>query len=155
MALCYVSLTVRIVQFRFWPWCPRPYRSHPYERTTRRLRVRISMFTTPSTILTVSPPIVHLSSANPWSQSPSVSLCTLTSSIARMVRDLSTTKQKLDVDKYDPIDAFEADLDLLIDNAVRYNASRGWKDILSRSREIQGHAFLASYHIQYKEERRR
>ena len=52
------------------------------------------------------------------------------------VRDLSTTKQKLDADKYDPVDAFEADLDLLIDNAIRSNASRGWKDILSRSREI-------------------
>ena len=69
-------------------------------------------------------------------------------------RDLSTIKQKLDADKYDSVDAFEADLDLLIDNAVRYNASRSWKDILSRSREIQGHAILASYHIQYEERRR-
>ena len=72
-------------------------------------------------------------------------------------RDLSTLKQKLDADKYDSVDAFEADLDLMIDNAIRFNGLRlrGWKDILSRSREIQGHAFLASYHIQYKEERRR
>ena len=38
-------------------------------------------------------------------------------------RDLSTIKQKLDADKYDSVDAFEADLDLMIDNAIRFNGS--------------------------------
>ena len=38
-------------------------------------------------------------------------------------RDLSTIKQKLDTDKYDSVDAFEADLDLMIDNAIRFNGS--------------------------------
>lgn len=36
-------------------------------------------------------------------------------------RDLSTIKQKLEADKYDSVEAFEADLDLMIDNAIRFN----------------------------------
>ncbi|CAL1694239.1 unnamed protein product [Somion occarium] len=39
----------------------------------------------------------------------------------RDARDLSTIKQKLEVDKYDSVEAFEADLDLMIDNAIRFN----------------------------------
>lgn len=36
-------------------------------------------------------------------------------------RDLRTIRQKLDADKYDTVEAFEADLDLMIDNALLFN----------------------------------
>lgn len=36
-------------------------------------------------------------------------------------RDLRTIRQKLDADKYDSIDAWEADLDLMVDNALLFN----------------------------------
>ena len=36
-------------------------------------------------------------------------------------RDLRTIKQKLDADKYDTVEAFEADLDLMISNAILFN----------------------------------
>ena len=36
-------------------------------------------------------------------------------------RDLRTIRQKLDADKYDSVEAFEADLDLMIDNAILFN----------------------------------
>jgi len=38
-------------------------------------------------------------------------------------RDLKTIRQKLDNDKYDTIDAFEVDLDLMVDNAIKFNGS--------------------------------
>jgi transcription initiation factor TFIID subunit 2 len=36
-------------------------------------------------------------------------------------RDLRTIRQKLDVDKYDTVEAFEADLELMMDNAINFN----------------------------------
>jgi transcription initiation factor TFIID subunit 2 len=36
-------------------------------------------------------------------------------------RDLKSMKHKLDTDKYESIDAFEADLKLMIDNALKFN----------------------------------
>lgn len=36
-------------------------------------------------------------------------------------RDLRTIRQKLDSDKYDTLEAFEADLDLMIQNAIKFN----------------------------------
>jgi len=36
-------------------------------------------------------------------------------------RDLRTIRQKLDNDKYDTVEAFEADLDLMIQNAIKFN----------------------------------
>lgn len=36
-------------------------------------------------------------------------------------RDLKTIRQKLDTDKYDSIEAFEADIDLMIHNATTFN----------------------------------
>lgn len=38
-------------------------------------------------------------------------------------RDLRTIRQKLDADKYDSIEAFEADLDLMIRNAITFNGA--------------------------------
>ncbi len=38
-------------------------------------------------------------------------------------RDLKTIMQKLNQDKYDSIDAFEADLDLMIHNAITFNGA--------------------------------
>lgn len=38
-------------------------------------------------------------------------------------RDLKTIRTKLDNDKYDSVDAFEADLDLMIDNAILFNGA--------------------------------
>ncbi|KDQ63029.1 hypothetical protein JAAARDRAFT_29020 [Jaapia argillacea MUCL 33604] len=38
-------------------------------------------------------------------------------------RDLKTIRQKLDADKYDTIEAFEADLDLMIRNAIVFNGA--------------------------------
>ena len=38
-------------------------------------------------------------------------------------RDLRTIRQKLDSDKYDSVEAFEADLDLMIDNAILFNGA--------------------------------
>lgn len=36
-------------------------------------------------------------------------------------RDLKTIRQKLDNDKYDTMEAFEADLELMLDNAIKFN----------------------------------
>ncbi len=36
-------------------------------------------------------------------------------------RDLKTIRGKLDADKYESVDAFEADLDLMIQNAITFN----------------------------------
>lgn len=36
-------------------------------------------------------------------------------------RDLKTIRLKLDNDKYESIDALEADLDLMVDNAIKFN----------------------------------
>ena len=38
-------------------------------------------------------------------------------------RDLRTIRQKLEADKYDSIEAFEADMDLMIDNAITFNGA--------------------------------
>lgn len=38
-------------------------------------------------------------------------------------RDLRTIQNKLNQDKYDSIDAFEADLDLMIENAITFNGA--------------------------------
>lgn len=38
-------------------------------------------------------------------------------------RDLRTIRSKLDADKYDSVEAFEADLDLMIDNAILFNGA--------------------------------
>lgn len=38
-------------------------------------------------------------------------------------RDLRTIRSKLDTDKYDSVDAWEADMDLMIDNAIKFNGS--------------------------------
>ena len=36
-------------------------------------------------------------------------------------RDLKTIRNKLDSDKYDSLDAFEADIQLMVDNAIKFN----------------------------------
>ena len=36
-------------------------------------------------------------------------------------RDLRTIRQKLDADKYDSVEAFEADMDLMVSNAILFN----------------------------------
>lgn len=41
----------------------------------------------------------------------------------RDARDLRTIRQKLDADKYDTVEALEADLDLMIDNALHFNGA--------------------------------
>jgi len=38
-------------------------------------------------------------------------------------RDLRTIRQKLDADKYDSVEAFEADIDLMIRNAITFNGA--------------------------------
>ncbi|KZT72927.1 hypothetical protein DAEQUDRAFT_685309 [Daedalea quercina L-15889] len=38
-------------------------------------------------------------------------------------RDLRTIRQKLDADKYESVDAWEADMDLMIDNAILFNGA--------------------------------
>jgi transcription initiation factor TFIID subunit 2 len=39
----------------------------------------------------------------------------------RDARDLRTIRQKLDADKYDTVEAFEADLELMLGNAIKFN----------------------------------
>ncbi|KAF8899169.1 hypothetical protein BD779DRAFT_64933 [Infundibulicybe gibba] len=39
----------------------------------------------------------------------------------RDARDLRTIRQKLDADKYDNVEAFEADVDLMLQNAIKFN----------------------------------
>ena len=46
-------------------------------------------------------------------------------------RDLRTIRQKLDADKYDSIDAWEADMDLMIDNAVVFNGAESEVGVLA------------------------
>jgi transcription initiation factor TFIID subunit 2 len=38
-------------------------------------------------------------------------------------RDLRTIRQKLDADKYDSVEAFEADIDLMVRNAIKFNGA--------------------------------
>ena len=38
-------------------------------------------------------------------------------------RDLRTIRQKIDADKYDSVEGFEADLDLMVDNAITFNGA--------------------------------
>lgn len=38
-------------------------------------------------------------------------------------RDLKTIRQKLDSDKYDSIDAWEADIELMVQNAIKFNGA--------------------------------
>jgi Transcription factor involved in chromatin remodeling, contains bromodomain len=38
-------------------------------------------------------------------------------------RDLKTIRQKLDTDKYDSVEAFEADMALMIQNAITFNGA--------------------------------
>ncbi|KAJ4485637.1 hypothetical protein J3R30DRAFT_3440949 [Lentinula aciculospora] len=38
-------------------------------------------------------------------------------------RDLRTIKQKLDADKYETVDAFEADVELMVQNAIKFNGA--------------------------------
>lgn len=38
-------------------------------------------------------------------------------------RDLRTIRQKLDADKYDSVEAWEADMELMIDNAIKFNGA--------------------------------
>lgn len=38
-------------------------------------------------------------------------------------RDLRTMRQKLDADKYDTVDAFMADLELMVQNAIKFNGA--------------------------------
>ncbi|KAL4251521.1 Transcription initiation factor TFIID subunit 2 [Abortiporus biennis] len=38
-------------------------------------------------------------------------------------RDLKTIRQKLEIDKYDTVEAFEADLDLMVNNAILFNGA--------------------------------
>ena len=38
-------------------------------------------------------------------------------------RDLRTIRQKLDADKYDTVEAWEADMDLMIENALVFNGA--------------------------------
>lgn len=39
----------------------------------------------------------------------------------RDARDLRTIRNKLDTDKYDSLDAWQADMDLMVNNAIKYN----------------------------------
>ena len=38
-------------------------------------------------------------------------------------RDLRTIRTKLDTDKYESLDAFEADIKLMVDNAIKFNGA--------------------------------
>ncbi|PPQ76864.1 hypothetical protein CVT24_008634, partial [Panaeolus cyanescens] len=48
-------------------------------------------------------------------------------------RDLKTIRAKLDSDKYDTVEAFEADLDLMIHNALKFNGADSEVGVLSSS----------------------
>jgi transcription initiation factor TFIID subunit 2 len=64
-------------------------------------------------------------------------------------RDLRTIRQKLDADKYGSVDALEADLELMINNAIKFNGAESEVGAISiqfrnRIREILTGANLAS-----------
>lgn len=44
----------------------------------------------------------------------------------RDARDLKLIRDKLDMDKYDSVDALEADIDLMVRNAVTFNGSESF-----------------------------
>jgi len=46
-------------------------------------------------------------------------------------RDLRTIRQKLDTDKYDSVDAFEADIDLMLKNAIKFNGTESEVGLIS------------------------
>ena len=52
-------------------------------------------------------------------------------------RDLKTIRQKLDMDKYDSVEAFEADAELMVHNAIAFNGAEsevGQVAVLVRNR---------------------
>jgi len=48
-------------------------------------------------------------------------------------RDLKTIRQKLDNDKYDTMEAFEADLELMLDNAIKFNGADSEVGLIANS----------------------
>lgn len=50
-------------------------------------------------------------------------------------RDLKTIRQKLDGDKYDSVQAFEADVELMANNAIKFNGMDS--DVGQWARQIQ------------------
>jgi transcription initiation factor TFIID subunit 2 len=57
-------------------------------------------------------------------------------------RDLRTIRQKLDTDKYDSVEAFQADIDLMLKNAMKFNGAESEVGLISLAFEDRFRALL-------------
>ena len=60
-------------------------------------------------------------------------------------RDLRTIRQKLDTDKYDSVEAFEADIDLMLKNAIKFNGAESEVGLISLAFEDRFRALLTGW----------
>lgn len=60
-------------------------------------------------------------------------------------RDLRTIRQKLDNDKYDTVEAFEADVDLMLSNAIKFNGADSEVGLIAASFNERFQALLMSW----------
>lgn len=60
-------------------------------------------------------------------------------------RDLRTIKQKLDSDKYDTLEAFEADLELMLDNAITFNGLQSEVGAITTSMRDKVHEVMEAW----------
>ncbi|KAF4611399.1 hypothetical protein D9613_004170 [Agrocybe pediades] len=60
-------------------------------------------------------------------------------------RDLRTIRQKLDTDKYDSIEAFEADVDLMLNNALKFNGEESEVGLIAFAFRDRFRALLSTW----------
>lgn len=60
-------------------------------------------------------------------------------------RDLRTIRQKLDNDKYDTVEAFEADIDLMMSNAIKFNGPDSEVGLIANSFDERFQTLLGSW----------
>lgn len=60
-------------------------------------------------------------------------------------RDLRTIRQKLDTDKYDTVEAFESDIDLMLKNAIKFNGVDSEVGLIALAFEDRFQALLAAW----------
>lgn len=60
-------------------------------------------------------------------------------------RDLRTIRQKLDTDKYDTVEAFEADIELMLNNAITFNGLESEVGNIATSVRLKAHELLDAW----------
>lgn len=72
----------------------------------------------------------------------------------KSARDLSLVRQKLDADKYDSVDAFRADLELMTDNAIKFNGPESEVGILAKQVAVRLSDMLENAQMSWAKKRK-